>query len=280
MAKVDATEEKALGEKFGVTGYPTLKYFPKGSTEAEDYSGGRTEDDLIKFLNGKAGTSRRVVKPASHVEVLTPGNFDSIALNPDKAVLVEFYAPWCGHCKSLEPKYEIAGAAFAGEEDVVIAKVDADAHRDLGTRFGVSGFPTLKFFGKGAVEVEGYEGGRDEQSIVDFMNEQAGTHRLVDGGLKNTAGRLDLIDVIISDSGDVDEMVIEKTEMLLTSLEGEDLKHANLYVKAMKKILAKGESYVETEILRLEGMIQNTSVSPKKKTLFLLRKNILMAFKK
>merc|ERR1711916_408316 len=58
-----------------------------------------------------------------------------------KNVFVEFYAPWCGHCKRLTPEYEIVGDAFARTPEVVVAKVDADAHRSLGSRFGVTGFP-------------------------------------------------------------------------------------------------------------------------------------------
>jgi protein disulfide-isomerase A6 len=60
VAKVDAEGEdsKATAKDQGVTGYPTIKFFPKGSKEAEAYSGGRTEPDLVKFLNEKAGTHR------------------------------------------------------------------------------------------------------------------------------------------------------------------------------------------------------------------------------
>lgn len=54
---------------------------------------------------------------------LTRPTFDSVALDPSKHVLVEFYAPWCGHCKKLAPLYEKVGDIFAAENDVVIAKV-------------------------------------------------------------------------------------------------------------------------------------------------------------
>ena len=60
----------------------------------------------------------------------------------------------CGHCKRLAPAYEEVGAAFANSPDVLVAKVDADADRALGGRFGVRGFPTLKFFPKGSTEPE------------------------------------------------------------------------------------------------------------------------------
>lgn len=60
VAKVDAEaeESKATAQDQGVSSYPTIKFFPKGSKEAELYNGGRTEPDLVKFLNEKAGTHR------------------------------------------------------------------------------------------------------------------------------------------------------------------------------------------------------------------------------
>ena len=60
IAKVDAEapNAKKTAEDQEVKSYPTIKFFPKGSTEPEAYSGGRTEDALISFVNGKAGTHR------------------------------------------------------------------------------------------------------------------------------------------------------------------------------------------------------------------------------
>lgn len=60
IAKVDATAEnaKSTAEDQGVKSYPTIKYFPKGSTAPEIYEGGRTEEEFIQFLNEKTGTHR------------------------------------------------------------------------------------------------------------------------------------------------------------------------------------------------------------------------------
>ena len=96
----------------------------------------------------------------------------SFTLNPSSAPLidlyysVEFYAPWCGHCKHLIPVYEKLAAAYQNEKEVVIAKIDADnaAHKELASKYGVSGFPTLKWFPKGSkdkvaimgISLEGY----------------------------------------------------------------------------------------------------------------------------
>jgi protein disulfide-isomerase A6 len=106
---------------------------------------------------------------------LIPDNFDKVVLKSGKPTLVEFFAPWCGHCKNLAPVYEELGLAFEHAKDKVqIAKVDADSERDLGKRFNVQGFPTLKFFdGKSDKPVD-YNGGRDLESLSSFITEKTG----------------------------------------------------------------------------------------------------------
>lgn len=111
---------------------------------------------------------------ASSVLDLIPDNFDKVVLKSGKPALVEFFAPWCGHCKNLAPIFEELGAKFAGDDKVSIAKVDADEHKDLGRRFGVQGFPTLKWFGGKSDKPEDYNGGRDLDSLTSFISEKTG----------------------------------------------------------------------------------------------------------
>ena len=112
---------------------------------------------------------------ASSVTDLIPDNFDSIVLQSGKPALVEFFAPWCGHCKKLAPVYEELAQAFdATKDSVTIAKVDADAEKELGRRFGVQGFPTLKWFDGKSDKPEDYNGGRDLESLTDFVKEKTG----------------------------------------------------------------------------------------------------------
>jgi len=68
-------------------------------------------------------------------------------LDDTKDVLVEFYAPWCGHCKSLEPKYDELAKKLAYNKNIVIAKIDATANEV--PQVSVKSFPTIKLFKRG-----------------------------------------------------------------------------------------------------------------------------------
>jgi len=110
------------------------------------------------------------VARADDVVVLTDANFDEFIKNNDK-VLVEFYAPWCGHCKKLEPEYKKAAAALKADgSTTVLAKVDATAETTVAKKFEVRGFPTMKYFNGG--EASEYGGGRSESTIVSWIKKR------------------------------------------------------------------------------------------------------------
>jgi protein disulfide-isomerase A1 len=106
------------------------------------------------------------------VLVLTDANIDE-AIKTYEFILIEFYAPWCGHCKRLAPEYEKAAKTLSGlGQSIALAKVDATEEKESGTRFGVRGYPTLKWFANG-VESE-YNGGRSANEIVQWIKKKTG----------------------------------------------------------------------------------------------------------
>lgn len=106
------------------------------------------------------------------VLVLTDANFNK-AISDNKLILVEFYAPWCGHCKSLAPEYEKAAVILKEKNsEVLLAKIDATENKDMAEKFNIEGFPTLKFFDNG--KDSDYNGGRTAEEIVSWLEKRLG----------------------------------------------------------------------------------------------------------
>ncbi|KAK7092365.1 protein disulfide-isomerase A5-like [Littorina saxatilis] len=177
LAAVDATIDQELSNRYEVRGFPTLKYFKNGKLSFE-YSGGRSTDDLVNFMkNPKAPPPPPPAEPewaevVSDVNHLTDTTFDDF-IAQNKKTLVMFYAPWCGHCKKMKPAYMSAATRLKKESpDAKLAAVDSTKFKDVGSRYDVKGYPTLKYFENGALKSE-YNGGRSEEDLVKFFTSAA-----------------------------------------------------------------------------------------------------------
>ncbi|VAH02505.1 unnamed protein product [Triticum turgidum subsp. durum] len=275
IAKVDCDEHKSVCSKYGVSGYPTIQWFPKGSLEPKKYEGQRTAEALTEYVNSEAATNVKIAAVPSSVVVLTEETFDSVVLDETKDVLVEFYAPWCGHCKSLAPIYEKVASVFKQDEGVVIANLDADKYTSLAEKYGVSGFPTLKFFPKGNKAGEEYESGRELDDFVKFINEKSGTSRDSKGQLTSEAGLVASLDALVKEfhsaADDKRKEILSKIEEEAAKLSGPAVKHGKIYVNVAKKILQKGSDYTKKETERLHRLLEK-SISPSKADEFAIKK--------
>jgi len=100
--------------------------------------------------------------------------FESIVKDPSKDVLVEFYAPWCGHCKKLEPVYRDVAKKLETVTTMLVAKIDATANDVEG--IDIEGFPTIKLWRAGNKDDPlDYDGDRDVDSFLAWLEEKV-TH--------------------------------------------------------------------------------------------------------
>ncbi|CAO1633660.1 unnamed protein product [Parajaminaea phylloscopi] len=288
IGKVDADANKALGKRFGISGYPTLKWFPFNSTTPEEYKGPRDLDSIVAFINEKTGAKGKPKQPPPPAaKQLTATNFKDIVLDATKNALVEFYAPWCGHCKTLAPVYESVAKVFDNDDDCVVAQMDADNadHRHIAEQYGVQSYPTIKFFPKGSTEPEAYQGGRSEAAFIDFLNSKCGLQRIAGGGLSELAGRIPSLDSLAAKfyaatGTDERKSILETAKEYVGTNGAADT--GDYYLRVMNK-LNVDPKYVTAESKRLKKIldkhVQGTSQLAARKVDEIKRKsNVLAAF--
>ncbi|KAG7399817.1 hypothetical protein PHYBOEH_007816 [Phytophthora boehmeriae] len=164
-------------------------------------------EDLVAFekryFGGELAPELKSAEPEDDsdeaVKVIVGKEFQERVINNEKDVLLEFYAPWCGHCKALAPKYEELAEKFADVDSIMIGKMDATANEVDHPGVDVRGFPTLLFFpGKDKQNPIVYEGSRDVEGFTEFLKNNAQKFELdgAEHGAKQEA---------VEDDGDEEE---------------------------------------------------------------------------
>jgi len=191
VGAVDCDVHKSLCGQYGVRGFPTIKVFSSDKSKPQDYQGARNAQGIAQEaaktaqkmvterLGGKyssggssGGGSGGSGGSSGDVVELTESNFKKLVLESDDMWLVEFFAPWCGHCKNLEPHWKKAAGELKGK--VKLGAVDATVHQGLAGQYGVQGYPTIKYFPAGTKRnAEEYDGGRTADDIVAWASERA-----------------------------------------------------------------------------------------------------------
>ena len=105
---------------------------------------------------------------SGNVKIVVGKTFDSIVIDNEKDVLIEFYAPWCNHCNKLQPIWDEVATTLRDVPNFVIAKMDLTINEVKGLE--VKGYPTIKFYPKGLKqEPINYDGGREAVDIINFL---------------------------------------------------------------------------------------------------------------
>lgn len=186
IGAVDMDQDGSIGQPYNIRGFPTIKIFGSNKNSPTDYQGARTAQSIVdtamtqlkamvnERLTGKSGGSGSGSNSGSgssgnskDVIELTDSNFEELVLNSDDVWLVEFFAPWCGHCKNLAPEWAKAATELKGK--VKLGALDATVHQNTAAKYNVRGYPTIKYFAVGRKEhssAEEYDGGRTSSDIV------------------------------------------------------------------------------------------------------------------
>ncbi|OMJ67705.1 hypothetical protein SteCoe_35059 [Stentor coeruleus] len=183
-ADLKSKDNSKLSEHLGIVGsdQPTSVIVdPRGGDNKKyRFSGQVSYDSLKEFINN--WTSKKLepylktqdVPQNSYdgsVRVLVGKNFEEVVFDKEKDVLVEFYAPWCGHCKKLAPEYEKLAEELKGIPSVVIAKMDSTVNEAKGV--AIKGFPTLKFYRANNKSPMDYSGDRNFDGLLKFVKDNA-----------------------------------------------------------------------------------------------------------
>ncbi|GAA5884211.1 hypothetical protein JCM6882_002181 [Rhodosporidiobolus microsporus] len=237
------------------------------------------------------------LEDAQYSSVLHAGNIDSALAAQEEGTLVAFFAPWCGHCKNLEPVWTKVAQAFEGDDRCKVAHFNADepANKPVAQKYGVSGYPTLKFIkpaSRGGA-IEDYRGPRTEEGLLAFLNEHCGTHKLPGGLLGDLAGRIPSLDTLASlylTPTATRPALLSSASALASSLTDSSSSLASYYLKLFNKWadIAADESgekvqeareWIEKERTRLGKIAgKKGQVAVKKLEEARMKQNILAAF--
>merc|ERR1711916_113351 len=213
------------------------------------------------------------------VMVLTDGSYEREMKKKGSkraGIFVEFYAPWCGHCKNLAPTWGTLGTTFKGSS-AVIAKAEATIHKAAAAAFGVTGFPSLFWVPAGQVSGEKYQGSRDGDALTSFVNSKAGLSRVfgqagkeidTSQGVLSSAARY--IRKFVAATGPFEQ---EKAiESLKNKVKGET---SSFYATVLDRVKTKGEAWVSKQIKRVSSLLESQDVSETKKDELQVKHNIL-----
>eukprot|EP01064_Diplonema_japonicum_P031141 TRINITY_DN547_c4_g1_i2.p1 TRINITY_DN547_c4_g1~~TRINITY_DN547_c4_g1_i2.p1 ORF type:complete len:283 (+),score=84.73 TRINITY_DN547_c4_g1_i2:55-849(+) len=179
VGKFDAVADDSsdIPDSYRVKGFPTILLIKPDGTFAK-FTGSRNVNGFLAFIKAETGVEitvkvkdeERMEGGTGVVQVLSEETFNKLVMDKTKDVFVKFYAPWCGHCKSMVPEWNALAAAYKGTNDVVIAEIDADKFRSIGDKQKIGSFPTIKLFTKADKAGIEFSGARVMDTFKSFLD--------------------------------------------------------------------------------------------------------------
>ncbi|XP_060525765.1 protein disulfide-isomerase A5 [Cylas formicarius] len=150
-----------------------LKHYKEGEFN-RDYDRKYTAASMTNFMRDPTGDLPWEEDAAANdvVHVPDPASLARLLKKEIRPILIMFYAPWCGYCKSLKPEYSEAAREL--KDEAVLAAMDVNRPENTGVRvrYNVTGFPTLQYFENGALRFT-YEGENKKAALVEFVRNPA-----------------------------------------------------------------------------------------------------------
>ena len=119
------------------------------------------------YAKANCGGCKNSLLDTTPVE-LNQSNFEEVVVNSEIPVVVDFWAPWCGPCKSMAPVFKSVATQYPLK--VLFVKVNTEAEQNLGAKYGIRSIPTLIIY-KDGIEVQRVSGAMDEQNLINFINQ-------------------------------------------------------------------------------------------------------------
>lgn len=204
----------------------------------------------VVLLAGVSGIQAEDKKEEEFVLTLDHSNFSDTVSKHD-IIVVEFYAPWCGHCQKLAPEYEKAASVLSKHDPPIpLAKIDAadEANKELAMKYEIQGLPTIKILRNGGKVVQDYNGPREADGIVQYVKKQLGPASVEIKSADDAANVIDDKKIFIAGvfpkfEGEEYENFIKLAEKLRSDY---DFGHT-----LDAKLLPKGDSSVSGPVIRL-----------------------------
>lgn len=196
FAHIDATEYVSQAEflalqpnhwpAMGIHNFKTGARFPFDQSDNSMVDVVKIEEFLNNVHENKVDPvvkSQSVKATTEPVKVVVGNTFEKVVMDKSKDVFIEIYAPWCGHCRALEPVWkqlgEVMKANNAEDHGLVVAKMDGTVNDvPLSAGFQVTGYPTIKLFKADTNTMVDYKGQRTLPDLVNFLNEQSSRQTL------------------------------------------------------------------------------------------------------